>query len=102
MEPKEIVEERAEARGWIWLAAFIGFGIFNIADWLYGGRTETFRLFSGVGSLLMSPNMFLNPVSFTQPLSLQLKGKSRRRPAVQWLAFLGFAFLIAGVATQWL
>jgi len=102
MEPRATAGKTTEVRGWIWITAFLAVGIFNIADWLYGGLLETHRLLSGAGFLLMSPHLFLSPPSFTKPGSAEVMRKLPERPVVQWLAVIGFLFLISGAIAQWL
>ena len=85
-----------------WGITFVVFGLFHIADWLYGGLDEPFRLMTGLGFLLLAPEAFRNPISLRMPLRQAFAPRPRTSGAHDWLAALGVLLLLAALAVRWL
>ena len=85
-----------------WGILFLVFGLFNIADWLYGGMEPTFRLLTGLGFLLLAPEAFRNPIGLTTPLRQAFKPRPRASGWFDWAAGVGLVLLFAAIAVRWL
>ncbi len=96
------VGEAAAPRSKAWGITFVVFGLFHVADWLYGGLDEPSRLMTGLGFLLLAPEAFRNPISLRMPLRQAFAQRSRMSGAHDWLAALGVLLLIAALAVRWL
>ena len=96
------VGEAAAPRSKAWGITFVVFGLFHVADWLYGGLDELFRLMTGLGFLLLAPEAFRNPVSLRTPLRQAFAPRPRTSGSHDWLAALGVLLLLAAVAMRWL
>ena len=94
--------DAATPRSKAWGILFLACGLFNVADWLYGGMGQSFRLLTGLGFLLLAPEAFRNPVSLTMPLRQAFKPRPRASGWCDWAAAGGVVLLIAAVATRWL
>ena len=84
------------------LVLTVVFGLFHVADWLYGGLDEPFRLLTGLGFLLLAPEAFRNPISLRMPLPQAFAPRPRTSGAHDWLAALGVLLLLAALAMRWL
>lgn len=85
-----------------WGITMLAFGLFHIADWLYVGLDEPFRLLTGLGFLLLAPEAFRNPISLRTPLRQAFAPRPRSSGAHDWLAGLGVLLLLAALALRWL
>ena len=85
-----------------WGTTLMVFGLFYVADWLYGGLDEPFRLLTGLGFLLLAPEAFRNPISLRMPLPQAFAPRPRTSGAHDWLAALGVLLLLAALAMRWL
>lgn len=96
---RDAVTPRSKA----WGILFLVCGLFNIADWLYGGMAQSFRLLTGLGFLLLAPEAFRNPVNLSMPLRQAFKTTGPRVGGwSDWLAALGVVLLLAALAIRWL
>lgn len=94
--------EQSKERGWVWAILFVAIGAINIADWLYGARTNTYHFLFGLGFLLVAPQAFLHPIRLTAPLRGQFKIKPRASTPIDWLAIAGIVLLVSGLVVRWL
>ena len=85
-----------------WGITLVVFGLFHVADWLYGGLDEPFRLMTGLGFLLLAPEAFRNPISLRTPLRQAFAPRPRTSGAHDWLAALGVLLLLVALAIRWL
>lgn len=85
-----------------WGITLLVFGLFHVADWLYVGLDEPYRLLTGLGFLLLAPEALRNPIDLRMPLRQAFAPRPRRRGVHDWLAALGFLLLLAALAVRWL
>jgi hypothetical protein len=89
----------SEDRGRFWPIVFSLLGCFNLIDYFYKFSFQPDDLLKGLGFLLVVPLAYRYPSAFNFK-----QDPSRSPPAIwaKWLAFTGFALVIAGFATEWL
>jgi len=80
-----------------------GFGVFAslvaLIAWAQSGQTA--HLLGAMAFAALVPSWYLRPVSFTQPMSQQLKGPHEPMPkSVVWLTVAGFVLLGASIAVR--
>lgn len=94
--------ESSKPRSKAWGITMLVFGLFHIADWLYGGLDAPFRLMTGLGFLLLAPEAFRNPIDLRMPLRQAFTPRPRASGVHDWLAGLGVLLLLAALAVRWL
>ena len=77
------------SRVWPWMFAAIG--LFDLADWIYGGRQNLLMLLAGIGFILMVPG--------ASRIAMPKYSHYRLFLALSWL---GLGLVLASIALRWL
>ena len=80
----------------IWPFVVLAFGLYRLADWVYGGREALPSLLAGIGFLLMVPGAF-----FQTRRQGPHTGSATRRVYLS-LTVAGLALVIAAIGYRWL
>ena len=90
-----------EQRGPGWAILFLILGLFALADYFFKSTHAVHDILRGIGFLLAIPQIYLHPPRYTR-LATASEFKLRLQSPVFWLAILGIALLLAGLAGEWL
>lgn len=87
----EAIKDHPLNKGLAWLLLVIG--VFHLADWLYGGRTDLHDALAGTGFLVVG----LGGLAARSPRVVARLGRARLRVFM----FVGALLVVTGIVLDW-